>query len=96
MKHTEGPWHVWSEQYPRVGPTHNCTVAGVFACPSGDQQANAQLIAAAPELLQVVKDLLAEMCGSGKSCGHDFCCVCASQKARSIIAKVENRECYRS
>jgi hypothetical protein len=22
-------WHVWNEQFPRIGPTHNCTVAGV-------------------------------------------------------------------
>ena len=57
MKHTEGPWHVWNEQYPRVGPTHNCTVAGVFACPSGDQQANARLIAAAPDLLAHLKHM---------------------------------------
>lgn len=64
MKHTEGPWHVWSEQYPRVGPTHNCTVAGVFACPSGDQQANARLIAAAPEMLEALK--------SAMQCLEDF------------------------
>ena len=56
MKHTEGPWHVWNKQYPRVGPTHNCTVAGVFACPVGDQQANAQLLAAAPEMLEALLD----------------------------------------
>lgn len=64
MKYTEGPWHVWSEQYPRVGPTHNCTVAGVFACPFGDQQANAQLIAAAPEMLAALK--------SAMQCLEDF------------------------
>jgi len=64
MKHTEGPWFVFSEQYPRVGPTHNCTVAGVFACPSGDQQANAKLIAAAPEMLEALK--------SSMQCLEDF------------------------
>jgi len=64
MKHTEGPWFVFSEQYPRVGPTHNCTVAGVFACPSGDQQANAKLIAAAPEMLEALK--------SAMQCLEDF------------------------
>jgi len=58
MKHTEGPWHVWNKQFPRIGPTHNCTVAGVFACPVGDQQANANLLAAAPEMLEALKSAM--------------------------------------
>lgn len=58
QKHTEGPWHVWNEQFPRIGPTHNCTVAGVFACPVGDQQANAKLLAAAPEMLEALKSAM--------------------------------------
>lgn len=88
MKHTEGPWHVWNEQYLRVGPTHNCTVAGVFACPSGDQQANAQLIAAAPEMLATLKMVL--------QFGRIDDSESRMNQVASIIAKVENRECYRS
>lgn len=56
--HTPGPWMVFNEKYPRVGPSHNCTVAGVFIPPTGDQKANAQLIAAAPELYQALKSAL--------------------------------------
>jgi hypothetical protein len=49
--HTPGPWMV----FPRVGPSHNCTVAGVFIPPTGDQKANARLIAKSPDLIEFVK-----------------------------------------
>ena len=90
MKHTEGPWHVWSEQYPRVGPSHNCTVAGVFACPQGDQQANAQLIAAAPDLFRLLKESVSTLADTRRPI-EDWL-----NEARSVIAKVENRECHRA
>lgn len=83
-KHTEGPWHVWNEQFPRIGPTHNCTVAGVFACPVGDQQANAKLLAAAPEMLEALK--------SAMQCLDDFVGDGPTYRmVKEAIAKAEGR-----
>lgn len=42
------------------------------------------------ELLDALKGLMAERSGSKKQCGHDFDCVCASDKARAAIAKAES------
>ena len=50
--------------------------------------ANAQLIAAAPELLEALQLLMAEQTGGNKSCGHNgFTCMCPYDKARAAIAK---------
>lgn len=50
-----------------------------------EMMANTILIAAAPELLEALRDLIA---GPGpKRCGHDFDCVCAGDTARAAIAK---------
>lgn len=49
---------------------------------------NAQLIAAAPELLEALQLLMAEQTGGNKSCGHNgFTCMCPYDKARAAIAK---------
>lgn len=47
------------------------------------------VFAYAPVLLKACKDLLAEMSGSEKSCGHQYTCVCPSDKAREIIKEIE-------
>ena len=50
--------------------------------------ANANLIAAAPELLEALQLLMAEQTGGNKSCGHNgFTCMCPYDKARAAIAK---------
>lgn len=46
-----------------------------------------KLMAAAPDLLQALSDLLASISGGEKSCGHAFTCICPGDKARSAIAK---------
>lgn len=47
----------------------------------------ADLIEDAPALLDALEDLYASISGGNKSCGHDFECVCATDKARALIAK---------
>lgn len=58
-KHTKAPWSAsWDCNglgYVGVGP--NCTVAHIVVPPSGDQEANARLIAAAPDLLEALQSL---------------------------------------
>lgn len=54
MGHTPGPWTVLDEGYERCGifDGSNCQIAKVNI---GHQEANARLIAAAPELLNTLK-----------------------------------------
>jgi hypothetical protein len=69
-KHTPGPWQ-WTKgdkySYPRVGDSADHTIADVWddsslAVVSREQgEANAQLIAAAPELLEALKLIYADM-----------------------------------
>lgn len=61
-RHTPGPWHVYNVQtdpFARIGTYKHaiCTMA-----PSGNvyaDAANARLIAAAPEMLAILRDILA-------------------------------------
>jgi len=60
---TPGPWqYLRSPSGPiRVGPSHNCTVAVAPFPPTGDQEANARLIAASPDLCAALSNLLADL-----------------------------------
>ena len=66
QKHTPGPWKV-SRQNPSpttgewmISGSKPGYLAEVRDCGSGDVQANARLISAAPELLEIVKSILAD------------------------------------
>ena len=56
-KHTPGPWYFLPDRNGRlqVGPSINYTVAEMCATPLEGQEANASLIAAAPELLELTE-----------------------------------------
>lgn len=76
-KHTPGPWHVGQsskrghEVWARTSDTGSMMVAG---CGHAEfDQANARLIAAAPELLEALEDAATyAQCG----CGHPACKRC--------------------
>lgn len=57
---TPGPWRVWAKpgESPKVGPSSNCTVASIYYPPFGSAEANARLIAAAPDLLDSLRELV--------------------------------------
>ena len=70
MKHTPGPWEADFETYPIMVRSQSETWplvdelgneegrAGVFIANTGDNKANARLIAAAPELLEALKQIV--------------------------------------
>jgi hypothetical protein len=58
----------------------------LFICDVSDKE-NARLIAAAPELLEVLQDFMSASSGNTQSCGHDFECICRFDKAKAAIAK---------
>ena len=95
-KHTLGPWkvidgdqhdHVFAEAFPNK---RICNVFGGLKCPSG--AANARLIAAAPELLESLKFLLAryvQIANSGDAGFWDPEKEPPVMEARAAIAKAE-------
>lgn len=100
-KHTEGPWH--------YDDTWGLIMAGkneVAACHAGragtreETQANARLIAAAPELLVALKEVMTSLeVHISEVCPDDIklseYCPCTENelaRARAVIAKVTGEE----
>lgn len=90
--YTPGPWKVVGDEFCEPWKTDVCTerdnecvlVASVrIAPPVGETGANADLIAAAPDLLEALKAI--ESCLSPYD--NDY----AAQKVRAAIAKAEGR-----
>ena len=100
-KFTPGPWVV-NEQFAATEllDGHYCAItagSGVYGsgCYEHDGfeitgyigMANAHLIASAPELYEALSDVMAQLSGQEKSCGHDFNCVCPTEAAAAALAK---------
>lgn len=92
-KHTKGPWHC-TKKHPRqisdargfkIAKCLRLTKGSNFSMPEEEAQANAHLIAAAPELLEALKAVLDSLFESGR---RDFE---AEQRAEDAIAKAEGR-----
>ena len=79
-QHTPGPWIVWPDNNNRlqVGQSTNYTVAEMMQTPIHGQEANARLIAAAPDLLDALQHL---MVAHGEQLDYAF------QQAQEAIAK---------
>jgi hypothetical protein len=87
-KHTPGPWRVgkqWSVVADSEIGTHSDQqnreyYGGALVCESVRTEANARLIAAAPELLEALKEAVCAL----EVCGKDFR---ATEVARAAITK---------
>lgn len=88
MSYTPGPWNYGEDQRGRkkvFAPDHREVVRAMSARP--ERVANARLIAAAPELLEALKELLPEGWGDDDTMDH----MPGVKRARYAIAKAESR-----
>jgi len=91
MTHTQGPWSYIGNGDVVAKSDKYCggekDIASVFLTVNDEDEANARLIAAAPELLEALKDMLD---------GHEDACTGygegAADKARAAIAKATGGE----
>lgn len=82
-KHTPGPWHYYKCQCKNpVCNQHTISVQRSV----GFEEADARLIAAAPEMLEALRAML-EVWGEDSAYGH-----ASAEKARAAIAKVEGEK----
>lgn len=99
FKGTPGPWEVDinltdTTEIAGIGTRYK-TVCSLSAyehrcCSIDETNANAKLIASAPELLESLQDLMSSIGGGKKYCAHDFHCNCAWDKAKLAINKALN------
>jgi hypothetical protein len=91
-RHTPGPWFVDPECNGNISAEHNHQLAIVTARYVGERpdyaeaKANARLIAAAPELLDALRDAVKQC-----DCGINHVRGCWTEHAREVIAKAEGR-----
>jgi len=97
--HTPGPWRYWlDEQYPATGRFYIfhkdlplASVAHGGSYPDQDiSEANARLIAAAPELAETLR-LAADVLDGNCDCQVCGPCMLA-KRARAVLAKLEGDE----
>lgn len=91
---TPGPWqYLRSPSGPiRVGPSHNCTVAVAPFPPTGDQEANARLIAAAPELFDALNALVNAVSPDDNDKSYEPHFRPALKAARTALAKAQGAQ----
>ena len=91
MSHTPGSWDAVDDEI--VAKDGDVGIAHVPLCDGTDPtewQANIHLIAAAPEMLQALKETI----GYWDACGFSDCddgCDCVVQSVQAAIAKAEGR-----
>lgn len=90
-KHTPGPWTVGGARTLKVwgGPSPRDVICEPWHVAVGSRKANAHLIAAAPEMLEALKELDAHWSAVGPyAIGHDGE---RASKIKALIAKAEGR-----
>ena len=92
--HTPGPWHFEDRDHlglnPNIYNQNNQDIARVYGTDEGRGLADAHLIAASPDLLAILKELMALDSNSAHACGAGIKHWReATQKARLLVARVE-------
>ncbi len=89
-KWTPGPWIFDDESGEIQGPA-NAVIGDLDFSSSINnddiRDANARLVAAAPELYSALLDIQAAHSGQPKSCGCDYECIHTGDNARAALAK---------
>lgn len=97
--HTPGPWKtyrgaVWSTHESVSGPVtkgmrtnHVCAISERLKMPDGEREANARLIAAAPDMLAALEAIISQMDQGGQGATQVFNRDACIQHARAAIAK---------
>ena len=93
---TPGPWKKHTTGYTVYGYEEKAVWVQVAACATRDlspnrTEANARLIAHAPELYEVVEEML-PWCGAGTSGAQAILALAARSKAQSILARARGEE----
>jgi len=91
MEHTPGRWDVIEGEPHTIVSGEGDHIADIWLVANGFKEANARLMAAAPDMLEALKRLL-EWSDHDPNC-IDNCPVCnAYVNAKEAIAKAEGRE----
>lgn len=102
MEHTAGPWKIkWKDNVVSESERLICNCAGhqcnIYSYEIDEEnEANARLIAAAPELLEACKDLMSHEYNIGAVCQNGIiknclCRDCVKKRAMAAIAKAEGK-----
>lgn len=97
-KHTSGPWEncgagrIYTECKPGKASWKICQLADTGSEAIRDMEANAALIAAAPEMLAALKGAVDTLVGGGHQPGHPTVSGMVLRQMLAIIAKAEGRE----
>lgn len=83
VSHTLGPWTTWPDS-TLPGVIHINTDRTIAIVDPVNGRANARLIAAAPDLLSALENLLRETSG-----GSELCARCFAEQAAAAIAKAK-------
>ena len=75
-KHTPGPWHTAGDQGVQIRSEKH-QIAKIWTMRGNEWKANARLIAAAPDLLASLEEVLAYC----REHGHDWACMAEAQAA---------------
>jgi beta-phosphoglucomutase-like phosphatase (HAD superfamily) len=93
MKHTPGPWRIWDEFVlaggtGREGRIITANIDRIHYECQPDNEANAKLIAAAPDLLAALRELHDFACPLVVSRNHERSCQ-AFRKAAELLGRLE-------
>jgi hypothetical protein len=95
-KWTPGPWdahiHSWADRMFPIIPASDSRAVAMVGATGLPNDANARLIAAAPDLYEALASVMALYRGDqhGASCAPGLCC-CIYGAARAALAKAEGR-----
>lgn len=87
-KHTPGPWDSYTEN-GKTTCINGDPQFGTIVCEMVNSEADARLIAAAPDMLALIRDVAAKDHGHTMSNPKSLCLFC---HARALLARIDGEE----